>query len=368
MDVFLYEAERQTLVALGVSQTPLGRLEQSLGMDRLPIVNGGRTVQVFQTGISYRSGQADQDPEELPGVKQGMGIRSILAVPLSVGGERRGVIQVDVTQPDAFTEQDQSFLEAIAHWISLMVHRLELLQQVAHSAAAEARRATAEELVTVLAHDLRNYLTPLQGRLGLLTRRATKDQRQADLVDLAGIATTMHRLERLITDLMDTARLSQGLFTLMKQPIDLTGLVEEVALMHSTPFVQIDVQMPEEQVAWVDADRLRQALENVLSNAVKHTQEGTTVLVQAEMHEKEGGIVLSISDHGPGVPSEVLPTLFEPFRAGSDTGGLGLGLYLAQQIALAHGGYLSLDTTYHDGARFLLFLPIYDIEPLEKLS
>jgi two-component system OmpR family sensor kinase len=150
-----------------------------------------------------------------------------------------------------------------------MVHRLELLQQVAHSAAAEARRATAEELVTVLAHDLRNYLTPLQGWLGLLTRRATKDQRQADLVDLAGIATTMHRLERLITDLMDTARLSQGLFTLTKQPIDLTGLVEEVALMHSTPFVQIDVQMPEEQVAWVDADRLRQALENVLSNAVQ---------------------------------------------------------------------------------------------------
>jgi two-component system, OmpR family, sensor kinase len=360
-DIFLYEQESQTLVALGVSQTLLGQHQRSIGMNRLPLANGGRTVEVFQTGTPYRSGHVDQDPKELPGIKEALGIRSVLLVPLMIGDERRGVIQVDMTQPDFFTQHDQDFLEGVAHWVGTVAHRAELFQQVAQAAAEEARRGTAEALVTVLAHDLRNYLTPLQGRVGLLTRRAKKEQRQRDLDDLAGIAATMGRLERLITDLMDTARLSQGLFTLTKQPIDLVALVEETATMLSTPSIPIEVHLPTECIAWVDADRFRQALENVLSNAVKHSPNGTIVLVQAERQEEEAELVLSVSDQGPGIPEELSATLFEPFRAGSGSMGLGLGLYLARQIALAHGGQLSVDRTYHDGARFLLRLPLHEV-------
>ena len=279
------------------------------------------------------------------------------------------MIQVDKTMPDAFTEQDLHFLEGIAHWIGTLVHRSELLRRVADSATQEARRTTAEELVTVLAHDFRNYLTPIRGRLGLLIRRATREQRQQDLSDLKGIMATVSRLERLITDLMGTARLSQGLFTLTKQPVDLTHLVEETAVALQTPSVSIEVQMPAELIIWVDADRLRQALENLLSNAVKHASKGTNVQVQAEMQEE--GVLLSIRDRGPGIPPEVLLTLFEPFRPGTGSTGLGLGLYLAHQIAQAHGGQLSVDRTYHDGAGFLLFLPAQEPgtnDPLENLS
>ena len=64
-DVFLYEQESHTLVAQGVSQTPLGHLEQSIGMDRLPIANGGRAVAVFQTGVSHWNGRVDQDPRRI---------------------------------------------------------------------------------------------------------------------------------------------------------------------------------------------------------------------------------------------------------------------------------------------------------------
>ena len=357
-DVFLYEQQSQSLVAQGISDTPLGHLQESIGMNRLQIANGGRTVSVFQTGIPYRSGQIEQDSEELPGVKYGMGIRSAMVVPLQVGEERRGAIQIDTTQPDRFTAQDQRFLESVAHWVGTVVHRAELLQQVAHSAAEQARRATAEELVTVLAHDLRNYLTPVQGRLGLLTRRATKEQRQRDLDDLSGITATMRRLERLITDLMDTTRLSQGLFTLAKELVDLAILAQETAIAVETPSVPIEVQTPPELIAWVDADRFRQALENILSNAVKHTPKGKTVLLQVETQEQKDSVLFSISDQGPGIPSELLSSLFEPFRAGASSTGLGLGLYLAQQIVQAHNGQLSVDTTYHSGARFRLCLPM----------
>ncbi len=357
-DIFLLEQESQTLIALGVSETPLGRLQQSIGMNRLPLANKGRAVEVFQMGTPYRNGQVNSDAEELSGVKQGMGIRSTFAVPLLIGEERQGVLQVDTTQPDFFTEQDQRFLEGVAHWVGMVAHRAELLQQVARSAAEEARRGTAEELMTVLAHDLRNYLTPLQGRVDLLTRRADREQRQRDLADLTSIATTIRRFERLIADLMDTARLSQGLFILTLHPMELAVLTQEVAIALQMPSVQIEVQVPADLIVEADADRLRQVLENLLSNAVKHAPKGTSVHVQAEMREEGTRVVLLVSNQGPGIPQELLPHLFEPFHAGVGSTGLGLGLYLAQEIVLAHGGQLSVDTTYRQGTRFVLSLPV----------
>lgn len=356
-DIFFYEPEHQTLVALGTSQTPLGRLQQALGLDRFPLANGGRSVSVFRTGISYRNGQVQDDPEELLGIKQGLHIRSALIVPLMIGEERRGIVQVNSTQPEAFTEQDQRLLEGVAHWMGMVVQRAELLQQVTHSAAEQARRGTAETLVTVFAHDIRNLLTPLQGRLDMLQRRAQREQRERDLADLAAVKLALCRFERLITDLLDTARLSQGLLTLTCQPLELASLVQEAALPLQTPFVQIEVQVPASIIVWVDAARMQQALENVLANAVKYAPKGSTVHVQAGEQPQEGRVLLSVTDQGPGIPEELRPHLFEPFHAGKGSTGLGLGLSLAAQIVAAQGGVLSLDETYQHGARFVFSLP-----------
>lgn len=357
-DVFLYEQESQTLIAQGISKTALGHHQHSIGMHMLPIANGGRTVKVFQSGISYRNGRVQEDPEELTGVKIGLGIHSMVIAPLIIGGELRGVIQVDSLTPDFFTEQDQRFLEAVAHWVGTISHRAELLQRVARSAVEDTRRKTAEEMVTVLAHDLRNYLTPFQGRMGLLRRRAMREGRQQDLEDLTGMNTALKRLERLISNLMDTARLSQGLFTLTYQMVDLATLVQETATVLQTPSIEIEIHVPAGLVVWGDADRLQQALENLISNALQHSPDGTKVLVQAEMEEGGNSIQLSVSDNGTGIPEEILPSLFEPFHSGTGSRGLGIGLYLASQVALAHGGQLSVDKSYFQGARFLLTLPL----------
>ena len=179
-----------------------------------------------------------------------------------------------------------------------------------------------------------------------------------ELADLAGIATTMRRLERLIADLMDTARLSQGLFTLTLHPVELAVLAQETALALQTPSVQIDVQVPTDLIVEVDADRLRQALENLLANAVRYAPQNTRVSLQAETQNEDTTVTLSVSNSGSGIPKDLLPHLFEPFRAGANSTGLGLGLYLAHEIAVAHGGQLSVDPTYHQGTRFLLSLPV----------
>jgi two-component system, OmpR family, sensor kinase len=354
-DIFLYDADIQSLIALGISDTDLGKLQKSLGLDRLPIANEGRTVEVFKTGHRFRHGHLDQDTKELPGLSQGMGVRSAIAVPLPVGEERRGVLQADTTQVDFFSEEDLTFLEDVAHWVGIVVHRAELLEQVYRDTQEANRRLTAEELVTVLAHDIRNQLTPIKARLGLLERRASRDKRDNDLRDLEGINATMQRFEHLISDLMDTARLSQGLFSLSWTNQDLITIVEQVARTLRTPEVIIRMQTPQHVSLWIDADRLQQALENLLANAVRHSPSGGTVTIKVE--QREDAIAIIIQDEGSGIPPEILPRLFLPFQAGPGSIGLGLGLYLASQIVKAHGGSLAVQATSAQGTSFLLLLP-----------
>jgi hypothetical protein len=90
VDVFVYEPPRSSLVALGTSRTRMRERQLALGPDVLPLANGGRTARVFRTGTPYLTGRADEDPEELRGIVEGPGVRSVVDLPLEVDGERRG--------------------------------------------------------------------------------------------------------------------------------------------------------------------------------------------------------------------------------------------------------------------------------------
>lgn len=144
VDVFLHDADRGQLVAFGVSDTPMGRREREIGMDILPLDSGERIVEVFQSGVSYRTGHAEQDSSVSDGFSQGLGIHSMLAVPLDVAGERRGVLAIDAADPDVFSAADLRFFEAVARWVGLVMHRAELAERVARDAAQRAERAAAE--------------------------------------------------------------------------------------------------------------------------------------------------------------------------------------------------------------------------------
>src|SRR5918998_6861381 len=154
VDVFLHDPTIETLVAVGTSDTPMGRQQHALGLNRLPLANGGRAVEVYQTGRPHRNGRVDQDPGELLGVREALGVRSTLAVPLDVAGARRGVLQACSGQPERFDEGDLAFLAAVAGWVGMAAHRAELVEHPTPEAAPPARRGTAHELIAPLAPDL----------------------------------------------------------------------------------------------------------------------------------------------------------------------------------------------------------------------
>ena len=359
VDVFLEDPERQCLVALGTSLTPMGLQEKAIGLDRISLVEGGRAVEVYRTGRPYWTGQVQHDPEELASMKETLGVRSEMLVSLSVGIERRGVLLASSSFPQFFQESDLRFLEAVANWVGMVIHRAELSERYANEVADHARRLAAEEILTIMAHDLRNYLTPLKGRLELLRRRALREKQDLLARELEAVDQTALRLSRLVSDLLDVERLRQGIFALYPQEVDLVELVEEVVPIWSTPGHPIQVQTPERLMAVADPDRVQQVVENLLSNATSHADAETPIVVAITREQRANGdfVHITVTNQGQRMSPEQLRSQFHPFTRGAHSRGLGLGLYISQRIAQAHQGTLTVQTEGEKTTRIILSIP-----------
>lgn len=360
IDVFVLEPSSETLVAMGVSATPLAQRQVQIGMDRQPLVNGGRSVQCFVTGKSFITGHTETDPEEVIGIRDGLGIRSSLIVPLDVNSERRGVISATSLQPEHFTADDLVFLEAVSHWVGMVTHRAELVEQIAQEVAEQARRQAAEDLITTLAHDLRTPLVPVRGYLGMIVKEAEAADAPASISMYARRAQhNVDRLVRMIANLLDATRLDQDLFSITPEVLDLADVAREVAEALSTPAKPIELRLPETLVLEADAARIRQVLENLVSNAQRYSPEGVAVLIEGVREQREDRLwaVLTVQDMGPGITPDLLPRIFTRYSSGEKGGALGLGLYLARGIAEAHNGTLNVESEPGKGASFTLALP-----------
>jgi signal transduction histidine kinase len=363
VDAFLYDPARDSLVAVGSSTQPLSARQRQLGLDVLQISNGGRTVSVYRTGETFVTGRLDQDADELKGIREALGVRSEIGVPLEVGGERRGMLMIASIRPEFFTADDVRFAQSLGRWVSILAHRAELAEQIARNAAEQGRRAGAEELVTVLAHDLRNYLQPLHMRLELLRMRAQRDGRKDDAGDADGAARAVLRLGGLISDILDVARIDQGVFQIQREFLDVGALVRDTAGLLSTAEhpVSVTLQAGEAVRAPADPRRIRQCLENIIANAQQKSpaRAPVSVFVTLQKNRPDGTFAkIDVQDEGPGIPPDILPHVFDRFVTGKrPEGGLGLGLYLAKRIAAAHGGDLTVESAPGKGARFTLTLP-----------
>ncbi len=365
VDAFLYDESRDSLVALGASLQPLSNLQRRLGLDVLPTSNGGRTVDVYQTGRTFVTGNLQEDPGELRGVKEGLRIQSELGVPLEVAGRRRGMIMVASLQPDFFIEPDVAFTSAAAHWVGMVAERSELIESIERNALEEGRRTRAEEVITVLAHDLRNYISPVMFRLYGIRSRAQAEDRRTDLADVHHALDGLAQINSLIADLLDTARLDSGAFQINLQPVDIVALVHAAAATLSQADHAIVVKAAAMVIAAADPNRMRQCIDNVLSNAVSHSpaHAPVTVFISEWQHEGKRWGHIEVVDEGPGVPDAMLPHVFDRFFTGpSRQEGIGLGLYIAKRIAMAHGGDVLVDRYPGKGARFTIRIPMLDGE------
>lgn len=362
VDAFLHDAARDSLVALGTSDSPMSRLQRALGLDHVPLSNGGRAAEVFQTGERYLCDDVQADAGELQGLKEGLKVQSAIAVPIEVQGKRRGVLMVTAAARNKYRWSDLEFLTAVAHWVGVVTHRAELVEEATRVAAERARQRTAEELISVVAHDLRNLIAPLAARLDVLTARAEAEARAADLDELSKASRGVERLARVLSNLLSVERIERGLFDLRPRVVDLVELTRSTAALFATGGQAIEIEAPPQVLARADPDALRQALENLLHNAITHSPVGAALSLTIRRDRFDGAnwSLVRVRDFGPGIPAELLPTLFDRFALGPKSFGLGLGLYLARSIVQAHGGSLVVEDADGPGACFRLALPMYE--------
>ncbi|HET7609340.1 MAG TPA: GAF domain-containing sensor histidine kinase [Gammaproteobacteria bacterium] len=362
VDAFIYQPESDCLVAVGSSTQPLSAKQRRHGLDVLQVANGGRVVHVYQTGQTYVTGHLEDDTEELRGIREALEIRSKIGVPLEVGGSRRGMIMIAALRPEAFTPEDVKFAEAVARWVGAVAHRAELVQEIERNAVEQGRRLVAEELITVLAHDLRNYISTIEYRVRAIRRKAELEGRDAEVRDCDAAQRSIGRLGSLVSDILDAARIDQGVLQLDPRPVELTPLVNEVIDTLGTTQHRIVTKISEDLLVAADPKRVCQCLENILANAVQHSPDDApvTVFIRRVKRENDDVARIDIVDEGPGIAPELLPRIFERFVTGKQRkGGLGLGLYLAKRIATLHNGDLTVESKLGGGAQFTLLLPCY---------
>lgn len=165
VDAFVYEAESESLVALGTSDTPMGRRQHAIGLQRLPLANGGRAADVFLSGRPHFSGDVGADHDELEGIKTGLGVNSAMLCPLEVAGERRGVLSAVSAHPEHFSDDDAALFRAMARWLALVMHRAELIQQLGRSREDRGRRDAILEVLNLLTPRQREVATLIAGGL-----------------------------------------------------------------------------------------------------------------------------------------------------------------------------------------------------------
>ena len=218
---------------------------------------------------------------------------------------------------------------------------------------------TLRRFVADAAHELHTPLTALQTNLELLGQEATRQRRETLT---ARARSQVSRLETLTTSLLDLSSIEAGAADVAHESVDAVALIREVAELYASQAEQAGLDFalavpPQPVTLCGEAGQLRQAVGNLLDNAVKFTPAGGTVQVALQL--KAGWVTVTVTDDGSGIPEADLPHLFSRFYRGRNATarpGNGLGLAIVQAIAAAHGGTVGAENT-HPGARFTLRLP-----------
>ena len=361
IDIFFLDSTNETLVAMSNRDTAMARLQKAIGMDRLPLANGGSTVEVFLSGTASFNNHVDQDSHELAGVKVGLGVRSQMAVVFKVQTRHRGVVVVASATPDFFSADDLRFLEAFARWVGIVVGRSELVEQMSEKRFQQNK--VSEELLTIMTHDLRNYLQPLRGRLDLIRERAQREGREKDIRDAESGIHTLNLLTRGVSDILDIARLNQGVFALTPVSMDLRAIVQDAVRAFDSRRIPLSVRGPKEVILTADPARMRQALENMLAYVVSSSSKPTEINVEVSIETRADDLwaQLGVTARGSALP-HVSEDLLQPFVVSSHSTQLGVQLYLTQQIALGHHGTLTIDSPKDDETRLTLAFPVEEEE------
>jgi signal transduction histidine kinase len=250
--------------------------------------------------------------------------------------------QYDVSVP----ENAPGELGHLSTRVAEMAHRLTEVEQMERN------------FLMSVSHELRTPLTAIRGHVSALLDEGVVVDPVSRHQSLETVQAEAQRLERLVGDILDLAKLDTHRFTVLTEEVDMAQLLEQAferyrdeAQRRSIDYRQ---HVRDRPVIVSDGDRVLQVVGNLLSNAFRATPDGGRVSL--ELARRNGSVHVAVEDNGPGIPKEARERLFRPFVSGI-AGGTGLGLAIAKEISTALGGRIDLESEVGRGSRFELVLP-----------
>jgi signal transduction histidine kinase/CheY-like chemotaxis protein/ligand-binding sensor domain-containing protein len=342
----------------------------------------GLTSQIIRTGQPLLINEDMDRKRNSLGIEQiGRHTASYLGVPIPSGGQMIGVISVQSTdQEGRFTEADQRLLATIASAVGVAFHNARLFEEArqARESAEEADAAKSSFLSTV-SHELRTPLTSVLGFAKIIRRRLEErlfplipeddrkvQQAKSQVIENLGVVVSEgERLTKLIDDVLDLAKIEAGKFTWNMATVSASDVIERAVAATASLFetkgltLKRDIE-PDLPTVTGDQDRLIQVVINLISNAVKFTDSGS---ITCSARQREGEIVVSVTDSGIGIAPADQPKVFEKFKQVGDTltdkpKGTGLGLPICKEIVEYHGGNIWVESAPGHGSTFSFTLPV----------
>jgi len=322
----------------------------------------------------------------------GLPAASYLGVPIPVSDEIIGVLSIQSTESEnRFAEKDKRLLATIAATVGVAIRKARLFEEVKQANTdadmarkiAEQANAAKSAFLSTVSHELRTPLTSVLGFAKITKKRLeekifpiTDKSDPKTVKTIEQISGNLHvviaegeRLTNLINDVLDLAKIEAGKMEWNMEPVRVPDVVERAIAATSSLFDQknlklekiMETDLPEVSG---DRDKLIQVVVNLLSNAVKFTKEGA---VTCRVSQKDGSIIVGITDTGIGIAPQDHDMVFEQFKQVGDTltdkpKGTGLGLPICKEIVEHHGGKIWLESEFGYGSTFYFMLPIIPVD------
>jgi PAS domain S-box-containing protein len=298
-----------------------------------------------------------QDERELS-LARSLGITSAMIVPISFGGRPVGGITFVTTESRRrYTEADLVMAEELASRASLAIENSQLYRQVQDALALR------DEFISIASHELRTPVTSLKVYAQMLGRQAERRGDTATALQLTKMESQVDKLSKLIANLLDVSKIEAGKLEYLSETFDLVALVRDIADSPKAMDQKHIVTVADCDPITVcgDRDRIGQVIVNLLTNAIKYSPDAERVEIW--LSRDEGTVTVAVRDFGIGIDARFHDHIFDRFFQVADPDertfpGLGMGLYISQDIARRHGGDIRIESKKGEGSTFSLVLPI----------
>ena len=299
-------------------------------------------------------------------------LESYIAATISVRGKKYGTVNFSsrYPRPTAFTDTDKDLVNLIGNWVGLSLERQTSQEELYEAKeSAEAASKTKSSFLANMSHELRTPLNAIIGYSELMIEDLKDSESTEQILDLKNISSSGHHLLSLINDILDISKIEAGKIELTLHETNISKLINEtIETIRPSLRKNNDTLVVSNQDglgnAMIDPIRLKQALMNLFSNAVKFTENGViSIKSEQTLHEDKSWIAIHVKDTGIGIPENEIDRLFQPFQqstTGADTkyGGTGLGLAISRRICRLMGGDISIKSTEGEGSTFTIWLPM----------